>query len=570
MDEKNGTRSRQSAHTTKKIAVTERGGRRRGQSNRTVTSSKPSVGADRIALDEPSALACAVREIAIERGVHNFDKKRHIADLVESEFKSRGEFYRTYDDLLYFLPNSERQLVELGRQEFADLLADISGLSQTEIPFGLVLDRLRLLARRALRRKVHTLSYYDQTTGMLAVSDGGTGMWIRERGGHWQRSLNGENGIVFRTDPDADPWEPEFLSNPDSGELTHLNWFMEQFPFGSYNDVSPDCQRTLLRMSMLQRFFPPLARTNLIPTFLGPPGSGKSTAQRLLGRLLVGRRFELSDLNVERHDGFVAAITNRLVHGVDNIDAMVRWFQDDVARYATGTSFTKRRPYSLNDPVSHSPTAWLTLSSCNPYFTRSDIADRLLPLRLGRWEDFWPEDAIFGELERRRNAIMGDVLLELGRIQDCLAKTSHIVGTCRMADFASFMQRAHIDPIVARDQLASLRRLQVDFATDCDDLIEALRLLLERNWPDGIAFTPVAELFRQCVEIAKSAHLSLPTSLQGFGQRLSNEKQNIESRLDVKFMELRGHAHQRKVQLKLSASARKVWPPSPALNGLSG
>jgi len=191
-------------------------------------------------------------------------------------------------------------------------------------------------------------------------------------------------------------------------------------------------------------------------------------------------------------------------------------------------------------------------------------------LRLGRWEDFWPEDAIFGELERRRNAIMGDVLLELGRIQDCLAKTSHIVGTCRMADFASFMQRAHIDPIVARDQLASLRRLQVDFATDCDDLIEALRLLLERNWPDGIAFTPVAELFRQCVEIAKSAHLSLPTSLQGFGQRLSNEKQNIESRLDVKFMELRGHAHQRKVQLKLSASARKVWPPSPALNGLSG
>src|SRR5208282_2125608 len=99
-----------------------------------------------IALDEPSALARAVRKIAIERGLHNFDKKRHIADLVESEFKSRGEFYRTYDDLLFFLPSSERQLLALGRQEFADLLADISGLSQTETPFGYVLDRLRLLA----------------------------------------------------------------------------------------------------------------------------------------------------------------------------------------------------------------------------------------------------------------------------------------------------------------------------------------------------------------------------------------------------------------------------------------
>jgi hypothetical protein len=193
-------------------------------------------------------------------------------------------------------------------------------------------------------------------------------------------------------------------------------------------------------------------------------------------------------------------------------------------------------------------------------------------LHFRRREAFRPEGAIFGELERRRNAIMGDVLRKLGSIEDRLAKTLPIVDTFRMADFASFMQRvAEIDPIVkaslARGQLHSLRRLQVDFATDCDDLIEVLRLLLECNWPDGIPFTPVAELFRQCVEMAKSAHLSLPTTLQGFGQRLSNAKMNIESRLDVKFMELRGRGNQRKVQLELCASARKrkPFPPSPAV-----
>jgi len=520
-----------------------------------------------IALDEPSALARAVREIAIKGGVPIFDKKRLIADLVESEFKSRGEFYRTYDDLLYFLPNSERQLLELERPEFAHLLMNASGLSRTETFFRFVLDHLMDLARRALRREVHTLSYYDETTGMLAVSDGGSGVWIRERGGHWQRTLNGENGIVFRAYPDADPWEPKFTSNPQSGELEQLDWLMKQFAVVAYHfdDVSPDDQRALLRMCLLQRFFPPLARTNLIPTFLGPPGSGKSTAQRLLGRLLVGARFQLSDLNAESHEGFVAAITNRLVHGVDNIDARVRWFEDDVARYATGSNFTKRRPYSLNDPVSHSPTAWLTLSSCNPYFRRTDIADRLLPLHFGRLQAFRPEGAIFGELERRRNAIMGDVLLELGRIEDRLAKTSHIVDKFRMADFASFMQRAHIDSIVARGRLESLRRLQVDFATDCDDFIETLRLLVECNRPDGIPFTPVGELYRQCVEIAKLAHLRIPATLQGFGQRLSNQKFNIESRLDVKFTELRGHSNQRKVELKLNASARKTWPPSPVV-----
>jgi hypothetical protein len=535
--------------------------------NTTQQSSAKTTGGEtaQIAFDEPSAVVRAVRKIAIERGLHNFDKKRFIADLVEGELKSRGEFYRTYDFLQYFLPNSERRLLELGRPEFTHLLTDVSGLSRTETFFGFVLDRLTVLARRALPREVHTLSHYNERTGMLSVSDGGRGMWIRERGGHWQRALNGESGIVFRTDPDADPWEPEFPSNPESGELEHLDWFMEQFPFVPYNEVSSDYQRFLLRMSMLQRFFPPLARTNVIPTFLGPPGSGKSTAQRLLGRLLVGPRFQLSDLNAESYDGFVAAIANRLVHGVDNVDARVRWFQDAIARYSTGISFTRRRPYSLNEPVSHSPTAWLTLSSCNPYFTRSDVADRLLPLHFGRLEKFWPESAIFSELERRRNAIMGDVLLELGRIEDRLATTSHIVGRFRMADFASFAQRAaEIDPTVARGQLASLRRLQMDFATDCDDLIEALRLLLELNWPDGIPFTPVAELLRRCVEIATPAHLSLPPTLQGFGRRLSNEKLNIEASLSVKFSELPGHSNRRKVQLELTGTARKKppWPPS--------
>ena len=131
-----------------------------------------------------------------------------------------------------------------------------------------------------------------------------------------------------------------------------------------------------------------------------------------------------------------------------------------------------------------------------------------------------------------------------------------------MADFASFVQRAAPDPSLARGQLHRLRRLQLEFATDCDDLIEALRLLLEVDFDKGgIPFTTVGELYMRCIEIAKTAHLRLPGTLQGFGQRLSNEKQNIESKLDVKYSELRGHSNQRKVELKLNVPALKNWPP---------
>ena len=114
-----------------------------------------------------------------------------------------------------FFPTQNGDCWILGRPEFAHLLADLSGLSQTETQFKFSFDRLSGLARRALPREIHTLSHYDERTAMLAVSDGGSGMWIRERGGSWQRALNGENGIVFRTHLDADPWEPQFKSSPD-------------------------------------------------------------------------------------------------------------------------------------------------------------------------------------------------------------------------------------------------------------------------------------------------------------------------------------------------------------------
>ena len=299
-----------------------------------VNSLGAKVSPERSVFEEQRQLVGAVREIAIRKHLPTFDKKRLIASLVEDVLKSNGQFCRSHN-ALYYLPNSDRRLLEFGHPIFANLLTDISGLSQTETFFQFVLDRLTALARRAIAREIHTLSYYDETTGMLGVSDGGTGMWIRERGGHWQRALNGECGILFRTDLDADSWEAEFPSNPDSEEFKQLDWFWEQFPFFFYNGEFPDHQRGLLRMTLLQRFFPPLSRSNLIPTFLGPPGSGKSTAQRLLGRLLVGPRFELSDLKAENYDAFVAATTNRLVYGVDNIDARVGWFQDAIARYAT-------------------------------------------------------------------------------------------------------------------------------------------------------------------------------------------------------------------------------------------
>ena len=47
---------------------------------------------------------------------------------------------------------------------------------------------------------------------------------------------------------------------------------------------------------------------------MGPQGSGKSTACRLIGRFLLGEEFDVSGIRKEKEDAFIAAITNRVIH----------------------------------------------------------------------------------------------------------------------------------------------------------------------------------------------------------------------------------------------------------------
>src|SRR5439155_5451502 len=129
------------------------------------------------------------------------------------------------------------------------------------------------------------------------------------------------NGLLFLTAPEATPWVPEFDAND-----SELAWFLDGFLFAP-GRLSREDQMSLLFMVFLQQFFPPLRRTRVVPAFLGPQGSGKTSAIRRLGHLLLGPRFEVTGL--ERGDrgeaAFVAAVTNSPVCGLDNADSRIPW-----------------------------------------------------------------------------------------------------------------------------------------------------------------------------------------------------------------------------------------------------
>lgn len=283
-----------------------------------------------------------VRDIMLDGSLPAFDKRRRVTAMVKEALRDLGDFCRTRDGRLFFFAKPERQLYDLEQRPFQHLLTVLSGLSSTEPGFRFVVDVLQAeTAREAPVVEVHTLSFYDPAGGLLAISDGGGGVWLRERRGTWMSTHNGDHRLLFLTEPDATPWEPEFDKNGEA-----LKWFLGQAPFAD-GSLSREDQQILEYINLLHLFFPALRPTRMLPAYLGPQGAGKTTRLKMIGRLFLGSRFNVTGLYRDREDAFIAAVTNRTICGLDNADSRIPWLEDALATYATGLRYRLRRLYTM-------------------------------------------------------------------------------------------------------------------------------------------------------------------------------------------------------------------------------
>jgi hypothetical protein len=400
------------------------------------------------------------------------------------------------------------------------------------------------VARQGKLVEVYTLAHYDTHTQVLIVSDGGGGIWRRERGGKWEAGKNGDDNILFLTEPEATRWSPEF------GKVGHLQWFLGLINFCS-TPLSIEEQRAFFTVWLLHQFFPALRRTRAVPAWLGPQGSGKSTACRLLGRFLMGKEFEVSGLRKEKEDTFVAAVTNRVLYAIDNADTRVDWLEDALARYATGEAFRFRRLYTTNEEVSYRPRAILMLTSRDPHFQRPDVSQRLLPFHLQQIEEFQDEPAIFAELSRRRGALWGELLTELGHVQDVLNPSLVPKLPFRMADYGAFgWQVFHAQGREAEwvEALGRLDAAQMRFAAEGDGMIMALGVLMEGQ--EQVGPLSVRELYAKVAGVADANSLAIPKTAEWFGRKLTSQKRVIESELHVSLLDEKGHQSKRFITLK--------------------
>ncbi|OGW91858.1 MAG: hypothetical protein A3D28_05135 [Omnitrophica bacterium RIFCSPHIGHO2_02_FULL_63_14] len=471
----------------------------------------------------------------------NFEKKQVIAANVTDRLRHTGTFYLTPERQSYFFDMASRTLHALAEEGFTRFLADVTGLNPTESEFRYLLEHLLTeVHQRGQPTQVYRLAHYDEASHRLFVTDFGSGLWLLD-GKTVTPAPNGEAGVLFASTPQATPYT--YLPAGQRPADATLAAFLEPIRFDPAARLSGEEWRDLLFVWLLSLFFPELHPTKIIPAFIGPHGSTKTTTARRFGTQLLGERFNVGHLeSSERGEqAFIATLCGKPFAAFDNADAPIRWLPDRLATYATGQEFELRELYTTNTLAIHRPVANLMITSRDPHFRRPDVAERLLICRMARPERaFVPEAEWIRRTLAGRDGVWSDLLDVLNHALAALRQVPEAAPSkCRMADFAAFGWRlSHARggaEAAARfySALARIEEEQAQYATEEDQVAACLSLWTTTGGNLGRE-VDTATLYRELMELAETEGLLLPKTSAALGKHLHLSRRPLETALNLK------------------------------------
>jgi hypothetical protein len=469
-----------------------------------------------------------------------FEKRQKISEAATHALIQNGDFYITPEKQSYFFDKESGKLLSLKDDDFLMFVSDLTGLNPVEIEFNyLHRDLVKEASRRGKETNVYGLAHYNKNSGRLYVSDFGGGVWVLD-GQNVSRGRNGQDGILFLSSPLAMPFR--YIQANERPEGADIPAFLAPINFDQDVALSPDECRSLLFIWLLSMFFPELHPTKVIPAFIGPQGSTKTSTARRFGILLMGHNFNVGHLEpAERGEhAFIATVCGKPFAAFDNADAPIKWLPDRLATFATGHEFELRELYTTNKLAIYKPTAHLVLTSRDPYFRRPDVAERLLIVRLNRPSKFIPESAVLAQLIQRRDGIWSDLLDVLNQTLLALKEVPEAPPfEFRMADFISFgwrLSKARGGEEAAQQFINSIKKLekeQANYATEEDQVATCLAYWLEEE-SNFERVIDTAALYSELNEIAKREGFILVKTSPAFGKRLHLNHRAVETSLGVK------------------------------------
>lgn len=172
-----------------------------------------------------------------------------------------------------------------------------------------------------------------------------------------------------------------------------------------------------------------------VPVFHGEKGAAKSTALRVLRRLVDPAAQELLTMPHDRNELALTLSTNYLP-AFDNLDGLQPWQSDMLCCAVTGGGISKRELFTDSDEVILSFLRCPALNGINCAATRPDLLDRSIIFELERISpESRKEEAEFWRgFEEARPAIVGGMFDALSGAMGIYPEV-RLTGLPRMADF---------------------------------------------------------------------------------------------------------------------------------------
>jgi hypothetical protein len=477
-----------------------------------------------------------------------FEVNRSVSEKVVADLKERGRFYSNNSLGYIFLLEDKRLLAILPDDRDLAILLSGYGIGASESIYTHVIDAMIVeAAKNGIKAQIHDFAFFNRETFTLYLFNYEQQIF-RITSEKIELVDNGDDGVLFLQKSSFTPFKLEPAVQGESALDHHLLATM-QFEGNPFPE--DDC-RLLYLMWVLSLFFPQLFRHKVIMAFVGDHGSGKSLALRKPGIVIFGPCFDVTPMMTDIKD-FDAAVTNDPYVALDNADTKVHWLEDRLATASTGGNIEKRIYFTTNSLVKFPIKAYLGITSRDPHFTRPDVAQRLLLLKVKQFKKFVPEENILSDLDTARNPIMSEIVGYLQEIIQALtaqSKKDYNSGF-RIGDFASFCLKIahhqgwgkHMEFLL--NQLVSQ---QTSFTTDADPLLELLSLWVGKfNGENIYREVDARKLRAEFNELSEMHRISctLGDTAQEFGVRLNQRKAQIEAKFIMTIRTVHGSNHYR-------------------------
>jgi len=473
-----------------------------------------------------------------------FEIKQNVSSIVIKDLCEHGKFYKTKGNLYYYFNEETLKLVNLSDIAFTQYVNHRYGVNRSETEFEyLIADLEAHTGYNGKLTEVFRFSHYDIDTGNLYIDRNDHQMY-KLNGETIELKPNGTDGVLFITDDTAEP-----LELVDIGDQTFIEpLIIEPINFVSDADVvlNKEEQQYLLNVWIYSIFFEELLQTKPLQLFLGEKGSGKSTTQRIIGKWLIGKDFDLQGIKEE--DDFDATVSNNYLCCFDNVDCYKKWLNDRLAQIATGGKIELRELYTTNKNAIYYPRVFVTLNSREPKFKRDDVVDRLLLFRVQRLKAFKSETELLKKVTNHRNELWTELIHDLNSIVKALKEDNEPFTTSfRMADFAKLGWRISKVNGAGDKWLALLDKMSKDkseFLLLDDPIFNCLDNMLRENY--DLTDLTTGELYSFMKRYEKDndkIYLGHIENARSLGQRLSHMLNELRVYFVIEREKIRGRWH---------------------------